>query len=99
MTCGGARVRDTEGRWDGCFSAGGRRGAAAARARAVRRDAGGLAPPAGGTAADRAADRGPGPAGAPVRRVHRGLAVAVDAGADGGLGRLGRVGAFDGPLV
>ena len=32
-------------------------------------------------------------------RVHRVLAVAVDGGAGRGVGRLGRVGAFDGPLV
>jgi hypothetical protein len=35
----------------------------------------------------------------PVHRVHRLLAVAVDGGAGRGVGRLGRVGAFDGPLV
>ena len=33
------------------------------------------------------------------RRFHRGVAVAVDAGAGGAVDRLGRVGAFDDPLV
>ncbi|HTT49777.1 MAG TPA: hypothetical protein VMH35_00040, partial [Streptosporangiaceae bacterium] len=96
---GGAGARDGEGRGVGCVGAGGRRDAAAARGRAVRGDAGGLAAPAGGAAADRPADRRAGPAGAPVRGVHRGVAVAVDAGAGGAVGGLGRVGAFDGPLV
>src|ERR1700689_4085119 len=63
---GGAGVRDAEGRGVGCFSPGGWRGAVAARARAVRGDAGGLAAPAGGAAADGASGRGPGPAGPPV---------------------------------
>jgi hypothetical protein len=37
--------------------------------------------------------------GTPVRGVHRGLAMTADGGARRGVGRLGRVGALDGPLV
>ena len=37
--------------------------------------------------------------GPPVPGVHRGVAVAVDAGPGGGVDRRGRVGTFDDPLV
>src|SRR5487761_1158599 len=96
---GGARVWDPEGCGIGCSGAGGGRSAAASGAGAVRRDAGGLVPSAVRAAADGAADRWPGPAGAPVRRVHRGLAVAVDVRAGRAVDRVGRMGAFDDPLV
>jgi site-specific recombinase XerD len=96
---GGCYGWDTKNRGLGGADAGRWRDAAAARARVVRGDAGGLAPAAGGAAAEQAADRGPGPPDPPVPGVHRGVAMAVDARAGGGVGCLGRLGAFDDPLV
>jgi hypothetical protein len=66
---------------------------------AVRGDAGGVAAPAAGPAAERPAGRRPGACGAPVRRVHRLLAVAVDGGAGGVVAGLGCVGALDRPRL
>ena len=65
----------------------------------IRGDAGRMAAPAAGTAADRAVHRGADPAGPPVPAVHRGLAVAVDTGPGRGMDRWRRVGAFDSPLL
>src|SRR6267142_7170283 len=75
------------------------RGAGVAGGGAAGGDAGGVAAPAAGAQADGPADRRAGAGGAPVRRLYRVLAVAVDGGAGRGVGGLGRVGAFDGPLV
>src|ERR1700750_1904329 len=60
---GGCCGWDPEIRGLGGAGAGRWRDAAAAGAGVVRGDAGGLAPAAGGAAAERAADRGPGPPG------------------------------------
>ena len=67
---------DGGGRWRWSARRG---GAGFAGAGVVRGDAGRVAAPAAGQAAERAAGRHPGAGGAPVRRVHRRLAVAVDA--------------------
>src|SRR5487761_1687947 len=92
-------VANAYGRGVGCAGAGGRCDAAAAGAGVVRGDAGGVEPPAAKPPAERAAGRGQGAAGAPVSGVRRGVAVVLDAGAGGGVECLGRLGAFDDPLV
>ena len=74
----------------GCAGAGGRRDTAAAGAGAVRGDAGGLGPPAAQPPAERAAGPEQGTAGPPVSGVHDGVAVGMDAGAGGGVERLGQ---------
>src|SRR5260370_1040057 len=60
---------------------------------------GGLGTPAAQPPAERAAGGEPGAAGPPVPGVHDGVAVGVDAGAGGAVELLGRVGAFDDPVL
>jgi site-specific recombinase XerD len=93
--------RDSDGGTAGDAGAGccGRRGAGFAGCGAAGGDVGGVAVPAAGPQADGATDRRAGAGDPPVQRVHRMLAVAVDGGAGRGVGCVGRVGAFDGPLV
>ncbi len=92
-------VAAAQGRGGSRAGAGGRRDAAAARAGVVRGDAGGLGTPAAQPPAERAAGGEPGAAGPPVPGVHDGVAVGVDAGAGGAVELLGRVGAFDDPVL
>jgi hypothetical protein len=83
----------------GGVDAGGGGDAAARTGVAVRGDAVRLAASAALPPARRVDHRVARPDGAPVRRVHRGVAVGVAPGAGGGVDRPGWVGAFDGALV
>src|SRR6266540_309835 len=99
---GGGRAGRGEGVGPGRLDragAGGRGNAAAGRAGVVRGDARGLGSPATVPPAVGGDHRGPVPGGAPVRGVHRDLAVGLDPGSVRDVGRAGVVGVLDGAVL